>query len=67
MQEIRGLTHLHFIMIVQGQLSQTNMAVKLIEPLQLEALIRWILSHQRILDNGITCLWLVDEMRLSAY
>ena len=28
MQEIRGLTHLHFIMIVQGQLSQTNMAVK---------------------------------------
>lgn len=40
MQEIRGLTHLHFIMIVQGQLSQTNMAVKLIEPLLLEALIR---------------------------
>ena len=28
MQEIRGLTHLHFIMIVQGLLSQTNMAVK---------------------------------------
>lgn len=28
MQEIRGLTHLHFIMIVQGQLSQTIMAVK---------------------------------------
>ena len=28
MQEIRGLTHLHFIMIVQEQLSQTNMAVK---------------------------------------
>ena len=28
MQEIRGLTHLHFIMIVQGQLSQPIMAVK---------------------------------------
>lgn len=28
MQEIRGLTHLHFIMIVQGQLSQTIMTVK---------------------------------------
>lgn len=66
MQEIRGLTHLHFIMIVQGQLSQTIMAVKLIEPLLLEALNRWILFHQRILGNGITCLWLVDDMRLSA-
>lgn len=32
MQEIRGLTHLHFIMIVRGQLSQTNMAVKADRP-----------------------------------
>ncbi len=28
MQEIRGLTHLHFIMNMQGQLSQTITAVK---------------------------------------
>ena len=40
MQEIRGLTHLHFIMNVQGQLSQTITAVKLIEPLLFEALNR---------------------------
>jgi|GEM_PF-375499 len=56
MQEIRGLTHLHFIMIVQGQLSQTIMAVKADRTPTVRGSKSLNTFSSESLDNGVTCL-----------
>lgn len=56
MQEIRGLTHLHFIMIVQGQLSQTIMAVKADRTPTVRGSKSLNTFSSESLGNGITCL-----------
>ena len=67
MQEIRGLTHLHFIMIVQGQLSQTNMAVKADRTPTVRGSKSLNTYLQMSLRRSLICVWFVGEKLLSAY